>query len=283
MTSMRERYGLWAVIVGGSSGIGRALAHRLASDGLNVVLVARRIPALEETAESIRAMHGVEVRAVQADMGSDVGVDALIEAVEDLEVGVLVPGAAIESNGYFVHTAEDTHRRMVRINVEAPMRLAHHFGGAMAGRGRGAILLVSSLSGWNGQPYMAAYGATKAFVLSLGEALHQEMKDYGVDVAVLSPGPTDTPMIADLGIDFASMGMAVMPPDAVANAGVAALGRRANAVPGMRNRLMVWFLTRVLPRSWATALFHRMLGQALGLGAHQAPPAARLSRSGRAQ
>ena len=98
------------------------------------------------------------------------------------------------------------------MDVIVPMALAHHFGAKMAEQGRGAILFVSSLSGWTPQPYMAHYGAAKAYVLSLAEALHQEMKDKGVDVSVLSPGPTQTPMMQATGIDFASMGMAIMQP-----------------------------------------------------------------------
>ncbi len=135
----------------------------------------------------------------------------------------------------------------------------------MAARGRGAILLVSSMSGWAAQPYMAHYGAAKAYILSLGEALHHEMKDRGVDVAVLSPGPTDTPMAAGTGIDFASMGMAIMQPEAVAATGLAALGRRPGAVAGSRNRLMAWMMTRLMPRAWVGAMFRKMMGRALGI------------------
>ena len=110
---------------------------------------------------------------------------------------------------------------------------------------------------------MAHYGAAKAYVLSLGEALHQEMKDKGVDVSVLSPGPTDTAMAPDLDAEFVKMGMAVMSPEAVARAGLSALGRRPNAVPGAWNKMMATMVTRSMPRSWTAAMFRWMMGRVL--------------------
>lgn len=263
MTKLKDRYGDWALIVGATSGIGRALTHRLAAQGMGIVAVARTQARLDSLADELRATHGVQVRTVSADLGTPEGVEAVIAGVADLEVGVLVPCAATEESGYFVERSLPAQLRMLQMNCAAPMQLAHHFGAAMARRRRGAILFVSSMSGWSSQPYMAHYGASKAYILSLGEALHQEMKDKGVDVAVLSPGPTDTPMAAATGIDFASMGMAIMRPDDVAATGLAALGHRPNAVPGVRNRMMAFMMTRLMPRAWVGAMFRSMMGRAL--------------------
>jgi len=229
---------------------------------MSVVAVARTQGRLDELAAELCARPGCQVRALPLDVSTPAGLDALIAAVADLEIGVLVPCAAIEASGYFVETPLEVHTRLLEMDCFGPMRLAHHFGGAMAARGKGAILFVSSLSGWAGQPYMAHYGAAKAYILSLGEALHQEMKDKGVDVTALSPGWTDTPMSASTGIDFASMGMARMQPEQVAAAGLAALGRRPDAVPGLRNQLMVLMMTRLMPRSWLGAMFRMMMRRA---------------------
>lgn len=262
---MKARYGEWALVTGATSGIGRAIARQLASEGLNIVAVARTATALEALAADLAASHSVQVRVLGVDISTREGIGRLIEGVSDLDIGVLVPCAAIESTGYFVDTPAETHSRLLEMDCYGPMALAHHFGGAMAQRGRGAILLVSSLSGWMVQPYMAHYGAAKAYILALGEALHYEMADKGVHVSVLSPGPTDTPMAAGTGIDFASMGMAVMQPEAVAAAGLAALGRRAHAIPGPRNNVMAWMMTRLMPR-WAVGrMFRWMMGRALGI------------------
>ena len=263
---MKARYGEWALVTGATSGIGRALAGRSAAQGVNLVAVARTPSALDALRAELAAAHGVTVRGVPADLSTAAGIEALIAAVDDLEIGVLVPCAAIETSGYFIDGTPETHARLLQMDCFGPMRLSHHFGAAMAARGRGAILLVSSLSGWMAQPYMAHYGAAKAYILALGEALHHEMRDKGVHVSVLSPGPTDTPMAANTGIDFASMGMAVMQPDAVAAAGLSALGRSAHAVPGVRNQLMVWMMTRLMPRSLVGAMFRWMMGRALGIG-----------------
>ncbi len=265
---MMKRYGQWALVTGATSGIGRALARQLAAQGMNVVAVARTQGRLDELATELRAKPGVEVRALALDVSTRQGIEALIAAVADLEIGVLIPCAAFESKGYFVETSQQSHEQLLDMDCYGPMRLAHHFGGLMATRRKGAILFVSSLSGWAGQPYMAHYGAAKAYVLSLGEALHHEMKDKGVDVTVLSPGWTDTPMSAGTGIDFASMGMAVMQPEDVASAGLARLGRGQNAVPGFRNQLMVLMMTRWTPRAWLGAMFRMMMKRA---GAVPAP------------
>jgi short-subunit dehydrogenase len=264
---LKLRYGTWALVTGATSGIGEALVRQLASGGMNVVTVARTRKALEAQAEALRSEMRVEVRPVAADLSSDAGTQAVIEAAGDLEIGVLIPCAALEAHGVFVDAPLAGHRALLQTNVVGPMVLAHHFGSKMAKRGRGAILFVSSVSGWNAQPYMANYGAAKAYLISLGEALSLELKDNGVDVSVLSPGPTQTPMLAATGIDVASMGVAIMQPEPVAAAGLATLGRRPHAIPGLSNRLMVFFMTRVLPRSVVGWFSKRMLGKALKIGA----------------
>ncbi len=263
MGKLRDKYGRWAVVVGGTSGIGRALAEQLAADGMDIVLVARGRAALGEVAGAIREAYGVEVLTIAADMAAADGVETVLAGVAALEVGVLVPAAGIESTGWFVDTDVEVYRRMLKINVEAPLRLAHAIGRDMAQRGRGAVLLVSSLSGWTGQPMMASYGATKAYVLSLGEALHRELQPRGVDVAVLSPGSTKTPMLDTVPVDFAAMGMAMMAPEAVAAAALAGLGKGPHVVPGWRNRMMVFMMTRMMPRAWGTAMMVRMLARAM--------------------
>ena len=213
------------------------------------------------------------MRGLTADLSTTAGIDSVIEGVADLEIGVLIPCAAIESSGYCVDGTAEAHARMLQMDCYGPMRLAHHFGAAMAQRGRGAILVVSSLSGWMAQPYMAHYGAAKPYILALGEGLHHEMRDKGVDVSVLSPGPTDTPMAAGTGIDFASTGMAVMRPEDVAAVGIGALGRSAHAVPGIRNKWMVVMTTRLMPRWVVGLMFRWMMGRALGIPKGVSAPA----------
>ena len=263
MMNLKRHYGDWALVTGGSSGIGAALVQKLAAEGVNIVTVARNQPKLDAQAESLRKEFGVEVRTISADLSSEAGTEKVMESVAELEIGILIPCAAQESSGYFTEGSLAGHRALLQMDVVAPMVLVHHFASKMAARGRGGVLLVSSLSGWMAQPYMAGYGAAKAYILAFGDALHYEMKDLGVDVSVLSPGPTDTPMAAATGIDFASMGMKVMNPSTVAELGLAALGRRADAVPGFRNRMMAFMMSRLMPRRWVGAMLKMMMGKAL--------------------
>lgn len=273
MANYKARCGGWALVTGGTSGIGAQIVRQLAAGGLDIVTVARSGATLESAAEAVRKEFGVQVRTIVADLTAPDGVSTVIEGVRDLDIGVLVPCAAIETSGYFVDTSLEQHLALIQMDVVAPMALVHHFAGKMVTRGRGAVLLVSSLSGWMAQPYMAHYGAAKAYVLGLGDALYHEMKGTGVDVSVLSPGPTETPMLAATGIDFGSMGMAVMTPAAVAAHGLATLGRAPDAIPGVRNRMMVFMMTRLMPRGWVGALFRKMMGKALKIGAKPAQQA----------
>jgi short-subunit dehydrogenase len=265
MKDFKQIYGDWALVTGGTSGIGAALVRQFAASGMNIVLVARTQTKLDEMAKSLKSEFSVEVRTIAADLSTPQSPATVIEAVKDLEIAVLVPGAAVETTGYFVETPLERQAALVQMDVTTPMILTHHFGAGMASRGRGAILLVSSLSGWSAQPYMANYGASKAYILSLGASLYHEMKDQGVDVSVLSPGPTDTPMIANADMDFESMGMSIMTPESVALEALKGLGKRPDTVPGFKNRMMVFMMTRASSRRSSGAMFKKMMGKALGM------------------
>ena len=264
MRQLKQRYGQWALVTGGTSGIGAALASALAGEGLHLVLVARNAKTLQQHAEALTRKHGIEVRTVSADLSTEQGLAHLLEATADVPIGILVPCAAIETQGVFVEADPQTQRAMVQMNVIAPMVLARTFGRGMAQRGKGAILFVSSLSGWMPQPWMAGYGASKSYINGLAAGMHFEMKGTGVDVSVLSPGPTDTPMAKATGIDFKAMGMTVMPPHEVAACGLDALGDRLDAIPGGKNRMMAFMMSRLLSRAMAGAMFRKMMGKALG-------------------
>lgn len=264
MQDLKQRYGHWALVTGGTSGIGAAFAETLAAQQINLVLVARGAAALEKQAAQWRERFGIEVRTVVADLSEAQALPRVLAAVEDLPIGILIPCAAMETQGRLVDADAQRERAMVQLNAIVPMELARVLGAGMVARGRGAILFVSSLSGWMPQPWMAGYGASKAYVAALAAGMHFELKGSGVDVSVLSPGPTDTPMAAATGIDFKSMGMSVMAPQLVAQAGLSALGQRLDAVPGAKNRVMVWMMARLLSRASAGAMLHKMMRKAMG-------------------
>ncbi|MFF3574872.1 SDR family NAD(P)-dependent oxidoreductase [Nocardia jiangxiensis] len=196
MTDFASTYGSWAVIAGGSDGVGAAFAHSLAARGVNLVLVARRIAVLNECAEAVAAKHSVQVRTVALDLALDTAIADLEEATADLEIGVLIYNAGADTrNAEFLDRTLDDHRALVHRNCLGVLEAAYRFGGPMVTRGRGAVVLITSGAAWAGGRTLSSYGATKAFDLILGEGLWAEWRDRGVDVLSLVLGATDTPSL----------------------------------------------------------------------------------------
>lgn len=193
-TDLTSRYGFWSLVAGGSDGVGAAFAHALAARGMNVVLIARRDTVLETFADEIRSEHGVEVRTVKLDLSRPDALSELVTATSDLEIGVFVYNAGgDDSSAAFLDKDLDTHLSLVHRNCTSVLEAAYRFGGPMAARGHGAVVLLTSGAAWAGGATLAAYGATKAFDLILAEGLWAEWRDRGVDVLGLVLGATDTP------------------------------------------------------------------------------------------
>ena len=186
--------GTTALITGASSGIGAEIARGLAARGLSVTLVARREDRLRELADEITELHGVEAEVVTGDVSTERSRKKLIDEIErrGLTVEVLVNNAGFGSGGRFTELDASKEASMVRTNVEAVVGLTGHYLPQMAARGRGAVLNVASLIAFQPVPYQATYGATKAFVLSFTDALHEEMRGTGVTVCAVCPGPVRT-------------------------------------------------------------------------------------------
>ncbi|MCX4091932.1 SDR family NAD(P)-dependent oxidoreductase [Nocardia sp. alder85J] len=196
MTDFSRRYGSWAVIAGGSDGVGAAFADGLAARGMNLVLVARRTAVLDECAAAVTAKHPVQVRTVALDLAADTAIAALAQATADLEIGVFVYNAGSDTrSAEFLDRTLDDHRALVQRNCVSVLEAAYRFGGPMVTRGRGAVVLVTSGAAWAGGRTLSSYGATKAFDLVLGEGLWAEWRDHGVDVLSLVLGATDTPSL----------------------------------------------------------------------------------------
>ncbi len=194
MTELSRTYGPWGIVAGGSDGIGAAFAHELASRGVNVVLVARRVPVLEASAADIRTRYGVEVRTVALDLSGEQAVAELERATADLDIGLFVYNAGSDdSSAAFLAKDLGAHLNLVHHNCASVLEAAYRFGGPMVARGRGAMVLVTSGAAWAGGATLATYGATKAFDLILAEALWAEWRTSGVDVLGLVLGATDTP------------------------------------------------------------------------------------------
>jgi uncharacterized protein len=183
-----------ALVTGASSGIGRALACELAQGGHNLVLVARRRARLETLAAELRGKHGIRVDILVCDLADAPERCRMLADLGELglQLDVLILCAGFGMVGPYVDHAADQLINMVRTNVEATVALTRELAPPMADRGRGAILLVSSMAGNQPMPYFAPYAATKAAITSLGEALHAELKPAGVTVTVLAPANVAT-------------------------------------------------------------------------------------------
>lgn len=241
MVGLKERYGPWALIAGASEGIGGAFARALAKEGLNLVLVARRREPLEALAKELQT----ETLVVTADLAD--GVDAVVQAVGDREVGLLVCNAALSLMAPFVELEREQVERSLQVNVRAPLLLTHAYARAMAKRGRGGVILMSSVAGLIGAPLTATYAGSKAFALGFGESLWAELEPLGVDVVVCAPGPTATPTYTQV---QQSSFPPVLKAEAVVEAALDSLGHRPRVVPGLFNKLSA-ALMAPLPRTWA--------------------------------
>ncbi len=259
-----SRYGPWAMVAGGSQGLGASFADELAMRGLNLLLIARKQGPLEETAESIRAGRRVQVRTASIDLAGPGFLDKVEAASAGLEIGLLVCDAAQAHTGKFLDADLESSLRILDTNCRAPLSLIHRFGGLMAQRGRGGIVVMSSLSAFWGSPYVAVYGATKAFLLNLSEALWKELGALGVDVTVCAAGPVLTPNYLSSKPANSGPSALEMTPRNVALAALGALGRRHLVVPGALNRLARFFMGRFVSRSAAVTLLEKSTARMYG-------------------
>lgn len=252
--SLEDRYGKWAVVAGASEGIGEAFAGELAKRGMNVLLVARRGQLLRNIGGRIAADHSVEVRCLVLDLADPAFPGTLAAATSDLDLGVLVYNAAFVPMGPFLNNDEDAIERAVDVNVRGPLRLVRALAPAMCRRGRGAVVLMSSLSGFQGASHIATYAATKAFNTIFAEGLWHELRPEGIDVAACCSGAVPTPGYRErFGKDVPGM----LSADEVARRTLDALGKGPRIVPGWINRIAAQLVTRVLPRRAAIRLIAR--------------------------
>lgn len=211
-----RRYGPWALIVGGSEGVGAAFARKLAAAGFKLVLVARKEAPLQALADELRTGGG-EVRIVSADLSQPDALARVRIATDDVEVGLLIYNAgANNTRGAFVELDPEVYRSVIGVNVIGQSEFARHYGGLMRPRERGGIILAGSMAGYMGAPSLAAYCGAKAFSRIFSEALWAECQAFGVDVLHLAIGFTATPAMERLGYDLS----AAQAPEDVAQEGL---------------------------------------------------------------
>lgn len=205
MENFKDRYGPAALVTGASSGIGTGFAEELAARGMNLVLAARRVDRLEELKVRFEAEHGIAVQVVESDLADPQAPARLIADCEGLDIGLVVSNAGFGAKGWFEQIDAAVMAEMLTVNCHAQMQIAHGFLPKLKARGRGGLLLVSSVEGLMGGPFSTAYAATKALVVALGEGLWGELQGTGVDVLTLTPGATESEAAAKQGFDPAKM------------------------------------------------------------------------------
>lgn len=228
-------------MTGASSGLGEQFARQLASRGLSLVLTARSVGKLEALAAELGSGHGVGTRVVGADLSVAGGIDRFLQRLEALDVPIdhLIGNAGFGVHGELVRSDPDEQRRMVTLNCEAIVALSRALVPGMVERGRGGILNVASTAGFQPAGSLATYGASKAFVLSFTEALHEEVRPHGVHAMALCPGPVPTGFQerADIVIVPAQKGMVLDAGETVRRALEAYERGTAVHVPGAMNKL----------------------------------------------
>jgi short-subunit dehydrogenase len=240
-----------AVITGASSGLGAIFAEQLAKRGHSLVLAGRDETRLKAVAQRV----DTNVELVVGDLGTDAGIDALAAHLDGRDIDVLVNNAGFGTYGPFAEIDAGREHELVAVNVDALVRLTHAVLPGMIVRGRGGILNVASTIAFQPGPYQATYGASKAFVLSLSQALWAETRGTGVTVTALCPGPTRTGFVDALGSDVSHTAIYrhLVAPEPVVTAGLRALDRgRAVVVPGWRYKVMTTG-GRLMP-GWLSAL-----------------------------
>jgi len=256
----RERFGPWALVTGASSGIGREFARQIAASGINVVLVARRQALLEEAGREFAKAYGVQYRVIPADLSKEGFLHPIAQATDDLGIGLVVSNAGTATPGEFLKLEREHLASMLRLNALAHLDIAHHFGRRLAMQGRGGLVLCGAMGADHGIPYVANDSGAKAYVQSLGESLHIELKAYNVDLMVLVVGPTQTAIIDKFGLAPKDMPMKPMTTrQCVLEALEALRRRRSSYLNGRMNR----FMTALIPASVSRRMMGKMMAQTL--------------------
>lgn len=253
-----SRFGPWALVTGASSGIGKEFARQLAANGVHLVLASRRLHELESLGRELQERFGIQYRAVGIDLAVGDPVTQLEAATQGLDLGLVISSAGDAVPGEFLSSSRHHLHAIVGVNVLANLDIAHHFGRRLAARKRGGLVLVGALGASNGVPFMANAAATKAYLHSLGKALHIELGKLGVTVTVLMPGPTATPALDKLGIDNPPMKPMEVEP-CVSETLRALNSGRATIVPGRLTRMLFAMIPASVVRNQTAKMFEASL------------------------
>ena len=248
----REKYGTLALVAGASEGIGAAFSRYLAESGMDLILIARKKEPLEKFASSLAGQYHVNVTALCCDLSEADSVKYITIALHDKKIDMLVYNAALSFIGPFEDDSAEHMGKIANANMITPMNLVRIFGEEMLKRGKGAIILMASLAGFQGSGFLASYAATKAFNRVFAESLWYEWKDRGVDIIACNAGATSTKnyLLTNPGKSgfFAPR---VTTPEEVVEECFKHLGKRPSFIAGTGNRIAGFFMQKLMSRKAA--------------------------------
>jgi uncharacterized protein len=254
------RYGSWGIVAGASEGLGAAYAEELAARGLKLILVARRSELLKSLASQLSEKYKIEIKTIVLDLSAVDAAEQILHATDGFEIGLMVYNAAFSAIGPFLEQPFEDHLKEINTNAYTPLKLIYLFAEQMLDRGRGGIVLMSSLSAFQGSAYISTYAATKAFNIVLAEGLWEEWRERGVDVLVCISGAVKTPnYVASDPEQTGGLGDMTMNPDQVAREALQTLGKGPYIIPGRMNRISSFVMRYLLPRRVAVQFMGRVL------------------------
>ncbi|MGI5959236.1 MAG: SDR family NAD(P)-dependent oxidoreductase [Massiliimalia sp.] len=237
--NLKEKYGEWGVILGATEGVGKAFCEKIAAGGMNVVMVGRREEKLQELGKEIQEKYGVDYKVVKADFSKEDAAETVFKATEGLDMGFMSYVACLHSFGKIQDTPWEKHQAMINVNVVTFMKCFYHYMKIFAQQDRGAVINVSSMTGISSSPWNGQYGAGKAFILKMTEAVACETEKTNVDVEVITLGTTLTPSLLS-NLPGGPQGEAVMKiaqtPEEVVDEAFEKLGKELSVIAGERNK-----------------------------------------------
>jgi uncharacterized protein len=250
--NLKQKYGNTALIAGSSEGIGAAFATLLASEGMDIVMIARRTAPLEQLADSLKERYKVNVLCITADLSENGIIRYIDEALDGREINLLVYNAALSYIGPFIKNSAENHSRAASVNMITPLNMVHYFGSKMLSKSKGAIVLMTSLAGFQGSGYLSVYAASKAFSRILAESLWYEWKNSGVDIIGCCAGATSTPGYISTRPDKTGFFTPrVLDPEEVARECLNNLGKQPSFITGRGNRIASFIMQKLMPRKMA--------------------------------
>lgn len=253
-----------ALVTGAAAGIGQELAHLLAKDQYQLILVDQNPGGLTEFAEHLRSVHNIEPTLITQDLGQMGAAQKVYDAVQQrgLRVDILINDAGFGEFGPFLEADIRRNSEVIHTNIVALVELTYLFGRDMKQRGHGRILQLGSTAAYTPSPNMAVYSATKSFVLSFSEALANELKDSGVTVTTLCPGATDTEFFEAAGAENtrAAQGSLADPKDVAKDGYEAMMNGEVRVISGITNKIQA-MLSNVQPDTMIASIAKKMFSE----------------------